>query len=197
MREEGLEPPSLAAPDSKPGAFTSFATRAFQVPNRGLCTTPLLCYLPLVVRATSSTRPVGPVAAFLTVGVLVACGGPTNNGGQDAGTGPRIATIPARIDFGIDAGTAVKVGLAGTATLTIKNSGSGVLTMTSVTLSGDPEFTATRPAAMSLDAGEGTDVTVTFSPMDVRNYSGRITIQSNAKNVPTAGITVQGKGEAP
>jgi hypothetical protein len=135
--------------------------------------------------------------AFLTVGVLVACGGTNNNTGQDAGTGPRIATIPARIDFGVDAGTPVKVGLAGSQTLTIKNSGSGVLTMSSVTLSGDPEFTATRPASMALDAGEGTDITITFSPMDVRTYSGRITITSNAKNVPTAGISVSGRGEAP
>ena len=69
--------------------------------------------------------------------------------------------------------------------------------MSSITLSGDPEFTANRPSSMSVDAGEGVDVTVTFSPMDVKTYSGRITIVSNAKNVPTAGITVQGVGEPP
>jgi large repetitive protein len=135
---------------------------------------------------------------LLTTGLLfVACGGPS--GGQDAGSGsgPRIATFPARVDFGVDAGSPVDVGLVGTATLTIKNSGSGTLTLSSVTLSGDPEFTATRPSSMDIAADAGSDITITFSPMDVRQYSGRITIQSNAKNVPTAGITVMGLGKQP
>jgi hypothetical protein len=138
-------------------------------------------------------RAIGLLTAVLG---FLACGGPT--GGPDGGgSGPRIATFPARVDFGVDAGTPVDVGLVGTMTLTIKNSGSGTLTLTSVNLSGDPEFTATRPASMDIAADAGTDITITFSPMDVRNYGGRVTIQSNAKNVPTAGITVMGLGKQP
>jgi hypothetical protein len=125
----------------------------------------------------------------------LACGGPT--AGPDAGSGPRIATFPARVDFGIDAGTPVTVGGQDTATLTLSNTGSGVLVMSAINLSGDPEFTATRPATMSLDAGEKTDVTITFAPMVVKTYSARVTITSNARNGATVGIPVQGLGKAP
>lgn len=136
--------------------------------------------------------------AFLTAGLLViACGPGTGGNDGGSGSGPRIATFPARVDFGVDAGTPVDIGLVATATLTIKNSGSGTLTLTSVTLSGDPEFTATRPTSMDIAADAGSDVTITFSPMNVGQFSGRITIQSNAKNVPTAGITVMGVGKQP
>jgi hypothetical protein len=136
--------------------------------------------------------------AFLTVAaVLIGCGGPV--GGGDAGSpDPRIATSPARVDFGLDGGTAVTVGSVGTVDLTIYNSGGGTLVLSSVTLQADPEFTANRPMLMSLDAGATTTVTVSFSPMVVKNYTGgRLVISSNAKNAPTAGITVQGVGKAP
>jgi hypothetical protein len=69
--------------------------------------------------------------------------------------------------------------------------------MTSDSYTGDPEITATRPANLSLEAGDKADVTITFSPMDVKAFSGRITISSNAKNAPTAAITVQGLGKQP
>lgn len=138
--------------------------------------------------------------AVLTLSALsLACGPGT--GGNDGGSGnnPRLATYPARVDFGLDAGTPVDIASVGTQTLTLKNIGTGTLELTSVTYQGDPEFTATRPAAMSLGPDAGTDLTITFSPMDARAYSGRIIINSNAKNIATgtAAITVMGLGKQP
>jgi hypothetical protein len=135
--------------------------------------------------------------AFLTAAAfLIACGGPA--GGNDGGSGgPKIGTLPNKIDFGFDAGTAVAVGLVGTQDLVISNTGGGTLTLNTVTLTGDPEFTATRPSTMSLGAGEKVTVTVTFSPTDVKTYSGQVAISSNATNVPSAGVQVRGVGKAP
>jgi hypothetical protein len=137
------------------------------------------------------------LAILTAAAFLIACGGPGS--GTDAGsTDPRIATSPPRIDFGLDGGTPVTVGSVGTLDLTIYNSGGGSLVMSSVTLQADPEFTATRPSTMTLDGGATTTITISFSPMDVKAFTGgRILISSNAKNAPTAAITVQGVGKAP
>ena len=136
--------------------------------------------------------------ALLILGLsflAVACSAPS--GSPDAGGPPRIATIPGRVDFGVDAGTPVNIGESANATLTLYNSGGQVLTMSAVTITGDPAFTAARPPTMSLDAGARTDVIVTFSPMEARVHTGRVNITSNAQNGATVAITVLGLGKTP
>ena len=82
----------------------------------------------------------------------------------------RIIGVSGNLAFG-----SVEVGSTGTATLTIGNSGNSALTVGSVTY---PPASVGRSAARF--GGGSTNVIVTFAPVAATNYSGAVTVNSDA-----------------
>ena len=76
----------------------------------------------------------------------------------------------------------------------VRNTGDETLKISTIT-SSDPAFTVSSSATTLLPNEEGIAL-VTFSPLQEKNYSGTLTIQSNATE-KTKTVTVKGRGVAP
>jgi len=77
-------------------------------------------------------------------------------------------------------------------TFTIRNTGTAVLNITSITA---PEgFTVDKSTAFTVSANNSQVVTVTFSPTDDISYSGNIIINSNDPDEPQVTVNVSGTG---
>lgn len=87
----------------------------------------------------------------------------------------------------------VKVTQTKTETITITNSGEGVLNVTSASTS--PQvFTVSSEVPFSVNPGESADVSITFAPTEVTTYSGSVTFNSNATNNSTFTVSLAGEG---
>ena len=111
-------------------------------------------------------------------------------GGNGGGAALPVLTMPANVAFGAQHVNANK-----TISVTVLNNGPGALLISSVNTSGGA-FTATLgncPA--SLAAGRNCKLSVTFRPTIIgQNYSGTLTLVSNAGNSPTsANLTGTGR----
>ncbi|NTW65629.1 MAG: choice-of-anchor D domain-containing protein [Nitrospirae bacterium] len=114
---------------------------------------------------------------------------------------PNITVTPSSWDFGI-----VDVGSANTKTFTIGNSGTGMLTITSISISGDPNFTLNLNAGGSptcgsiigsggLASGFHCSITVTFVPGTAGTKSASLTIVSNDDYKPSTTVSLSGTAE--
>jgi hypothetical protein len=114
---------------------------------------------------------------------------------------PNITVTPSSWDFGI-----VDVGSTNTKTFTIGNSGTGMLTITSISISGDPDFTRNLNAGGSptcgsiigsggLASGQHCSITVTFVPGTAGTKSASLTIDSNDSYKPSTTVSLSGTAE--
>lgn len=85
-----------------------------------------------------------------------------------------------------------KRGETSSASLTLFNSGSDVLTISSVQFS-DAHF-ATSVSNFQIAVGASYNLPLTFSPDDVGLFSGNLTITNNSQNSPTITIALSGAG---
>lgn len=79
----------------------------------------------------------------------------------------------------------------GTKTFTISNTGTDVLTINSITF--PTGFSGDLAAGSTINAGANKVVTVTFTPTEAKEYSGTVSLTSNATS-GTSTIAVSGKG---
>jgi len=100
---------------------------------------------------------------------------------------PEIEVLPASLSFG-----SVTVSASSQKTFTIKNTGTAVLNVNSITA---PDgFTVDKSTSFTVSANDSQVVTVTFSPTDVKSYSGNITINSDDPDEPQVIVSVSGTG---
>ena len=107
------------------------------------------------------------------------------------GTQPRAIVLPGTLNF-----DSQKTGTAsGTQTVTLANTGTGPLTISSITASGD--FTQTNNCGTQLIRGNGCTLQVVFHPSATGLRAGSLTISDDA--IPTGTrqtVTLQGTGTA-
>jgi hypothetical protein len=110
------------------------------------------------------------------------------------GGGPAVTLVPTALTWGKKL-----VGTTGTKTVTLTNTGTAALNISSVALSGDSDFTF-KTVAKSCAAGKTVAVgafcyiKVTFTPSQVGLRTGTVTITDNASNSPQT-IPLQGTGK--
>jgi hypothetical protein len=140
-------------------------------------------------------------------------GGQSDHGDEDLAGNPRVHSNV--VDIGayenesdlalvtltpagrLDAGF-VSVGTSGSATLTIANTGSRDLTITTIDVN-DPNGAfslADRVAGKALKAGESVDVNVAFAPTGEKVYMGVLQIHSTADNAASRHVILSGVGTA-
>ena len=107
---------------------------------------------------------------------------------------PGVALTPVALSFG----TRTVSTTSPVSTVTLGNSGTALLTIISITASGDYAFTTSCPLAPStLAVGIACPINVTFTPLAVGARAGNITIVSNAPGSPhTIGLSGTGSGGA-
>jgi Lactonase, 7-bladed beta-propeller/Divergent InlB B-repeat domain/Abnormal spindle-like microcephaly-assoc'd, ASPM-SPD-2-Hydin len=93
--------------------------------------------------------------------------------------------------------TGVTVGQTGSSNLTISNPGYGPLTITSVTVTGDPSLSQTNNCTVApIAAGTGCQVTINFMPTSAGTFASTLTIESNTPT-RTVAITSTSQNPAP
>ncbi|HEU0036688.1 MAG TPA: choice-of-anchor D domain-containing protein [Kofleriaceae bacterium] len=102
------------------------------------------------------------------------------------GVAPAISVNPLSVAFGD-----VRVGTTATKPVSITNTGSDTLRITS--LNALPPFSATAPVPIALAPGGSTTINVTFSPASATISNGTLTIQSDAPTSPTL-VSLSGRG---
>jgi hypothetical protein len=90
----------------------------------------------------------------------------------------------------------IVVGQTGTGEFSILNQGYGPLTISSVSLTGDPSFTQTNTCSSPLNPGQSCTVTITYAPTANDDANGTVTIVSSA-GTRTLGVTGNGVNPAP
>jgi hypothetical protein len=132
-----------------------------------------------------------PTSAISYNGVLTVYSNASNGTQTISVSGAGIsATSPSISLSGSLAFGSVTVGSTSTKTLTIQNTGSATLTVNSVTC---PSGFSANWTSGTISAGGSKSVTITFSPTSASNYSGNISVTSNASN-GTQTIAVSGTG---
>ncbi|MFO0726554.1 MAG: choice-of-anchor D domain-containing protein [Myxococcota bacterium] len=101
---------------------------------------------------------------------------------------PQIEVSPSGLDF-----AEVPTGATRFLTITVRNTGSGVLTISSVDAS--MPYVALLEAK-TIEPGLAKDLEVAFSPPDSMNYPGMLTIMSDAENNKVLSVSLNGSGVA-
>jgi Abnormal spindle-like microcephaly-assoc'd, ASPM-SPD-2-Hydin/Protein of unknown function (DUF1573) len=111
---------------------------------------------------------------------------PLTGSGVQAG----ITTNPSNVGFGN-----VSVGTPNSQTIQIGNSGTGVLTITQLSVSGSGFTSSSVNLPISLNPGATTTFNIQFSPQSSGNAAGAVSIVSNAPTSPTS-LALTGAGVA-
>ena len=128
---------------------------------------------------------VGVLAAIL---VTSGCVGTTGKGSAPGSTTITLGLSPSSISFGD-----LAVGQSSTKTVTLTNTGSGILMISGISVAGTG-FTASGPhLPIALSAGQSTTISVVFKPTAGASDTGTITITSNALE-PTMDVSLSGTG---
>jgi hypothetical protein len=102
---------------------------------------------------------------------------------------PNIEVTPASLDFG-----KVQINTTSDKTVTIKNTGTKVLNISSITISGSQAFTIVSQSLTQIPEGEARNVTVRFSPTGELPYAGNLIISSNDPDTPSIQVPLTGEG---
>jgi len=107
--------------------------------------------------------------------------------------GPAVTLSPTSLTF-----SKVVLGEASAAkTVTLTNSGSATLNISSITTSGDFALAAsTKPCGSTVAAGKNCQIKVTFTPTLIGTETGTLTINDNAANSPQT-VPLSGTGGSP
>ena len=135
----------------------------------------------------------GPASATLTIG-SDASNGPVSVSLSGTGVNPVIATVSASVlNFGNQA-----VGTQSpTQTISLTNTGTGGITVSGVTLAGDPDFILVdNGCAGGFAAGITCPIRIAFAPKLLGTGSATLTITSNASNNPVS-VALSGTGVNP
>jgi len=108
------------------------------------------------------------------------------------GGGAAVTLSPTSLTWG-----KVTLGSTGAAkTVTLTNSGTATLNISSITTSGDfAQVTSTKPCGSTLAVGKNCQIKVTFTPTQVGVRTGTLTITDNASNSPQT-VPLSGTGGA-
>ena len=104
-----------------------------------------------------------------------------------AGVKPAIQASQASLDLG-----SVQIGSGSTAKLTLTNTGSDILHLSSVTTT-NKIFSVDVPS-LAIASGRSLDLTVTFTPADTGKKSAQLTVVSDATNSPSLNVALSGTG---
>jgi hypothetical protein len=138
-------------------------------------------------------RTAGPGTSTLTIG-SDASNGAVSASLSGTGVNPVIATVsPSVLNFGNQA-----VGTQSpTQTISLTNTGTGVITVSGVTITGDPDFILVdNGCAGGFAAGITCSIRIAFAPKSAGPGSATLTITSNASNNPVS-VPLSGTGFAP
>jgi hypothetical protein len=145
-----------------------------------------------------------PIVGTLIFLALGSCGkastGPCDTDGE-LGQKPILCTERDSIGFGLEFGSGTFIGAKPTQTFMIYNNGIPELTISEVTLTGDNAFTMMGPLKTALVGTKKEDrqtfVQLVFAPTQFKIYNAKLTIKSNASNLPEKVIPVAGRGCTP
>jgi hypothetical protein len=130
----------------------------------------------------------GAVAGSISV-VSNATNSPATISLSGTGVQPQISVTPSSVSFG-----SLNVSATGSQTLTIRNPGTATLTVTQASLVGTGFTSSGLALPLSIPPGGSSAFTVGFAPASAGNFSGSITLVSNAPNsslvIPLAGTGV-------
>ncbi|MFZ1974498.1 MAG: choice-of-anchor D domain-containing protein [Candidatus Acidiferrales bacterium] len=128
------------------------------------------------------------ILALAAILITSGCVGTTSKAGAGSSTGIALGLSPSALSFGN-----VTVGQSGTKTVTLTSSGTGIVTISGISVAGTG-FTASGPhLPISLSAGQSTTISVLFKPTAKAADSGTVTIKSNAVE-PTMSVALSGTG---
>ena len=133
------------------------------------------------------------VIAGLIIFGLAACGKASDEHPDQ----PTLRADRNAVDFGKGFGTAVWIGTAPQESLLIENLGLKPLMIERVEKSGDTAFSIDLPPKLEVAPLDHTFIRITFTPTEEKDYSGAVTIYSNAENEPQKTITLSGTGVKP
>jgi hypothetical protein len=142
--------------------------------------------LPLTASFAPAT--VGAVAGSISV-VSTATNSPATISWSGTGLQPQISVTPLSASFGN-----LVVGATGTQTLTVRNPGTATLNVTQASLIGTGFTSSGLALPLSIPPGGSSAFNIGFAPASAGNFSGSITLVSNAPNsslvIPVAGTGV-------
>jgi len=128
------------------------------------------------------------IVALAAVLVTSGCVGSTSKGASTGSTTIVLGLSPSSVSFGD-----VTIGQSGTKTVTLTSTGSGIVTISAISVAGNG-FTASGPhLPISLSSGQSTTISVLFKPTASAVDSGTITIASNAVE-PSMTVALSGTG---
>ena len=102
---------------------------------------------------------------------------------------PDIAVAPESLAFGN-----IAIGRNSTQTVTISNNGTGDLTLTAVTLSGEGFSMTDNGESNVITPGNSQDIDITFTPTQVQEYQGNLTIESDDADEGEIVVNLSGAG---
>ncbi len=108
------------------------------------------------------------------------------------GNGPAVQLVPASLTWGKKL-----VGTSGTKSVTLTNTGSSTLNISSLTITGDPDFTfktVAKSCKTTVAAGASCFIKVTFTPQAIGARSATVNITDNAADSPQT-IPLKGTGK--
>lgn len=124
------------------------------------------------------------LAAVLAASGCVGVAGKYNSGSSN----PAISVAPASINFGT-----VTVGTTSSQSVTVSNSGTSSLSISQAQVTGSSFSVTGATFPMTVAAGARSTFSISFKPSAASNYSGSITVTSNAASSPST-ITLGGSG---
>jgi Protein of unknown function (DUF1573)/Abnormal spindle-like microcephaly-assoc'd, ASPM-SPD-2-Hydin len=133
-------------------------------------------------------RAVSVAVTLLLILVTSGCVGATSKGTPASVTGVSLEISPDTVSFGN-----LAVGQSATKTVTLTNNGTGLLTVSGISVTGTG-FTASGPhLPISLSTGQSASISAVFKPTAGDADSGTITITSNAAGSPSL-VALSGAG---
>jgi hypothetical protein len=105
------------------------------------------------------------------------------------GAGTDVELVPASLNFG-----SVTIGQTKSLPTTLTNVGRTMLTINSITITGDPsDFSQTNTCDGSVGAGKSCTITVTFKPPNASNFNGAVSISDTGGGSPQQ-VSLSGTG---
>jgi len=100
----------------------------------------------------------------------------------------QLSVMPASLNFGN-----VDIGATGTQTATLTNAGNSSVNIAKITVSGGGFSTTGAMPPSTLTAGQTATLSIVFSPTSASNFTGTVSVDSNATNSP-ATVDLAGTG---